>query len=233
MRDLAQDPGGTYPFKPDVPESRELFARSVVEALAPDAVPDPELTFPDLPAEDRFFTFANVAAASGWLETDAEGNFLPEDPVTTRDVHRTLVLALGMGDLASGADALHLRNGTKIQVPKDFGTTLIGMKLGLRFNHGDESLDVGPDSVLSRAEVAWSLYRATTAPDWIRDWLTPYASIELPNLGPKTLRVVEFGLRYVGYPYVWGGEWADPTPSGYCCGYQPVGGFDCSVSPGG
>jgi hypothetical protein len=148
--------------------------------------------------------------------------------VTTRDAHRTLVLALGMGDLASGADALHLRNGTKIQVPKDFGTTLIGMKIGLRFNHGDESLDVGPDSVLSRAEVAWSLYRATTAPDWIRDSLVPYASIELPNLGPKTLRVLEFGLRYVGYPYVWGGEWADPTPSGYCCGYQPVGGFDCS-----
>ena len=228
MRDFAQDADETYPFKPDALESRGLFARSVALALAPDAAPDPDMSFPDLPEDDRFFPFANIAVASGWLETDADGNFLPEEAVTTRDVHRALVLALGLGDLAAGADALHLRDGTQLEVPRDFGTTLIGMKLGLRFNHGDESLDVGPDSQLSRAEVAWSLYRATTAPDWMGDWLAPYADLELPNVSAKMRRVIEFGVRYVGYPYVWGGEWADPTPSGYCCGYQSVGGFDCS-----
>jgi len=228
MRDFAQDADETYPFEPDALESRGLFARSVALALAPDAAPDPDMSFPDLPEDDRLFPFANVAVTSGWLETDADGNFLPEEAVTTRDVHRALVLALGLGDLAAGADALHLRDGTQLEVPRDFGTTLIGMKLGLRFNHGDESLDVGPDSQLSRAEVAWSLYRATTAPDWMGDWLAPYADLELPNVSAKMLRVIEFGVRYVGYPYVWGGEWADATPSGYCCGYQSVGGFDCS-----
>ncbi|MGZ8599151.1 MAG: C40 family peptidase [Actinomycetota bacterium] len=229
MRDFTQDPDETYPFKPDLLETRKLFASSVVRALAPDAVEDPDLRFGDLPRDDRFFTSANIAVASGWLEADADGNFLPDDPVTMRDVHRALVLALGLGDLAAGADALHMRDGTEIETPRDFGTTLIGMKLGLRFNHGDETLDVtGPDAPLSRAEVAWSLYRASTAPDWMGSWLAPYADMELPNLSAKMLPVVEFGVRYVGYPYVWGGEWAETGPSGYCCGYQPIGGFDCS-----
>jgi hypothetical protein len=229
MRDFRQAQDETYPFKPDVLETRKLFARSVVRAFVPDAVADPEISFPDLPAEDRFFRFANIAVASGWLDTDEEGDFLPEDPVTMRDVHRALVLAIGMGDLAAGADELHLRDGTPVETPKDFGTTLIGMKVGLRFNHGDETLDVtGPDAALNRAEVAWSLYRASTVPTWMADYLAPYASMELPNLSAKMLRVVGFGVRYVGYPYVWGGEWAATGPSGYCCGYQPIGGFDCS-----
>jgi len=229
MRDFAQEADETYPFKPDLLETRRLFARSVVRVFAPDAIEDPDLRFGDLAREDRFFTYANVAVTSGWLEVDADGNFLPEDPVTMRDAHRALVLALGLGDLAAGADGLHMRDGTEIETPADFGTTLIGMKLGLRFNHGDETLDVsGPDAALSRAEVAWSLYRASTAPDWMGSWLAPYADMELPNLSAKTLRVVEFGVRYVGYPYVWGGEWAETGPSGYCCGYQPIGGFDCS-----
>jgi cell wall-associated NlpC family hydrolase len=50
----------------------------------------------------------------------------------------------------------------------------------------------------------------------------------LPNLMPKMQRVVDFAVRYVGYPYIWGGEWNEATSPGYCCGYQPVGGFDCS-----
>jgi hypothetical protein len=229
MRDFAQDPDETYPFKPDALETRRLFARSVVLAFAPDALPDPELSFPDLPSEDRSFASANVAVSSGWLETDADGNFLPDEPVTMRDVHRALVLALGLGDLSAGADALHLRNGTEVPTPPDFGTTLIGMKVGLRYNHGDETLDVtSPDAALPRAEVAWSLYRAATMPTWVPAYLAPYADMQLPNLSPKMLRVVEFGVRYVGYPYVWGGEWAATGPSGYCCGYQPIGGFDCS-----
>ena len=228
MRDFREAPDGTRPFKPDRLESRKLLARSLVRAFAPDAEEDPDLGFSDVPADDRFFRYANVAVALGWMTSDGDDAFRPTEPVTTRELHRALVLALGMGDLAAGADALHLRDGTKISTPKDFGTLLIGMKLGLRFNHGDESLDVGPDSPLSRAEVAWSLYRAATTPDWMAGSLAPYATIELPNLSAKMQRVVSFAVGYVGYPYVWGGEWHEPAPAGYCCGFQPVGGFDCS-----
>ena len=162
------------------------------------------------------------------MEASPDGAFRPAAPVTTHEVHLALVTALGLQDLAAGAQALHLQNGTQIDVPKDFGTLLIGMRLGLRYNHGDESLDVAPDTPLPRAEVAWSLYRAATAPSWVRDSLAPYATMELPNLTKKLQQVVAFAVRYVGQPYVWGGEWHQPSPSGYCCGYQPVGGFDCS-----
>lgn len=228
MRDRLPDTDGTYRFEPDALESRALFARAVVRAFAPEAAADPGLAFADLPTEDRLFPFANVAVSLGWMVADEQGSFRPADPVTMREVHRALVLALGMGDLAAGADALHLRNGTPIPVPPDFGTTLIGMRLGLRYDHDDESLEVGPDTPLPRAEVAWSLYRAATAPSWMRDSLSRYATMRLPNLSPRLQRVVAFAAGYVGYPYVWGGEWDGPTPVDYCCGAQATGGFDCS-----
>lgn len=228
MLDFKATEDGTYTFRPKRLESRQLFARAIFRAFGEGLQEDPNLEFPDLASKDRFFRSANVAVSSGWMEVDGTGAFRPSAPVTTREVHRALVLALGLGDLAAGAEALHLRDGTPIETPEGFGSLLIGMRLGLRYNHGDETLDVGPDSALPRAEVAWSLYRATTAPSWVRDSLAPYATMELPNLGPKLQRVVSFAVDYVGYPYVWGGEWHEPSPSGYCCGYQPVGGFDCS-----
>jgi hypothetical protein len=162
------------------------------------------------------------------MTVGAEGNFLPMDPVTPRMVHRALVLALGLGDAGAGLDALHMRDGTAFETPADFGSLLIGMRLGLRYNHSDETLDVGPDTPLPRAEVAWSLYRAATVQAWQLDAMTAYATIELPNLGPKLVSLVSFAIGYVGYPYVYGGEWNEASPDGYCCGYQPVGGFDCS-----
>lgn len=228
MRDFRPNADGTYDFRPDQLESRGRFARSAVAALAPDELPDPSIHFPDLPDDDPRFTAANVAVKLGWMQIDDAGNFLPDDPITVRSVHRALVLALGLGEVAAGAQAIHMRDGTALTVPEDFGTLLVGMRLGLRYNHDDETLDVGPDSPLSRAEVAWSLYRAATEPTWVADSLAPYASIELPNLSERMQQVVEFGLQYVGYPYVWSGEWYQPTSVGYCCGSQPVGGFDCS-----
>jgi hypothetical protein len=228
MRDRKAATDGTYAFEPNRLESRKLFARALFRAFGSDLPQDPALGFDDLPESDRFYRSANVAVTAGWLEVGQGTAFRPDDPVTTGEVHRALVLAIGMGDLAAGADALHLQDGTPIATPKDFGTLLIGMRIGLRYNHGDESLDVGPDTPLPRSEVAWSLFRAATEPSWMHDSLSPYATIKLPNLTRKMQQVVGFAVRYVGYPYVWGGDWHARAPSGYCCGYQPVGGFDCS-----
>lgn len=228
MRDGKPNPDGTYDFQPDKLESRELFARAAVWAFAPDEPVDDTIHFSDLPDDDRFYPVANVAVKLGWMTTDDQGNFAPADPVTTRMVHRALVLALGLGDIAQGVQDLHMRNGTAFDTPRDFGTLLIGMRIGLRYNHSTESMDVGPDTPLPRSEVAWSLSQAATEPDWIADSLAPYATIELPNMSAAMQEVVNFGIQYVGYPYVWSGEWFEPSPVGYCCGYQPVGGFDCS-----
>jgi hypothetical protein len=168
-----------------------------------------------------------VAVSQRWIRA-VGGSFQGGEPVTTRVVHRALVLALGLRDAARGADALHLEDGTEIATPPGFGTMLMGMRLGLRYNHDDESLDVGPNATLSRAEVAWSLYRAATAPTWIHDSLAAYASIELPIMSERMQQVVTWGVRSVGHPYIWGGDWGEATPPDYCCGWQPQGGFDCS-----
>jgi hypothetical protein len=228
MRDGKPAADGRYAFEPDRRESRKLFARALFRAFGLGLPQDASLSFPDLASDDRFFPYANAVVAAGWMQTDQDGSFRPSRAVTTREVHRAIVMAIGFGDLAAGADALHLRDGTRIATPKDFGTLLIGMRIGLRHNHSVESLDVGPDEPLSRAEVAWSLFRAATRPSWLHDSLSSYATMTLPNLSPRLRRVVSFAVRYVGYPYVWGGDWNEPTSSRYCCGYQPVGGFDCS-----
>lgn len=226
MRDYRAT-GDGYQFKPDRLETRKLFARAMLRAFAATAEADPSVSFEDVPEDDRFFRAANVAVSKGWMRAD-RNRFEPDEPVTPRIVHRALVFALGLRSLAAGANALHLKDGTEIRTPAGFGTLLIGMRLGLRFNHGDESLDVGPDDALSRAEVAWSLFRAAEVPSDVLDSLAPYADMSLPNLDRRMQRLVGFGVRYVGFPYVWGGEWADASPSGYCCGWQPRAGFDCS-----
>jgi NlpC/P60 family protein len=228
MRDFPASDDGTYRFRPRKPESRRLFARAIVRAFAPTEPVDESVSFTDLVSTDRFFASANVAVRLGWMTTDADGGFRPMDPVTTVEAHEALVDAVGLGDLATAAEGIHLRNGTTFDVPDGFGAMLIGMRIGLRYNHGDEALDVGPESPLSRAEAAWSLFRAATMPTWVPSSLAPYADIRLPNLGPAKQAILQWGIDYVGYPYVWGGEWDAPTATGYCCGTQPIGGFDCS-----
>jgi hypothetical protein len=228
MRDWPATAEGTFRFRPLKVESRRLFARAIVRAFAPDETLDDGITFADLAPTDPFFASANVAVRLGWMDVDADGNFRPTQPVTTLEVHRALVDAVGLGELATQAEGIHLRNGTVFDVWDGFGAMVIGMRIGLRYNHGDEALDVAPATPLPRAEVAWSLYRAATMPDWMPAYLAPYADIRLPNLGPERQAIVQWGIDYVGYPYVWGGDWNAPTETGYCCGSQPVGGFDCS-----
>jgi cell wall-associated NlpC family hydrolase len=226
MRDFGEIDGRPV-FQPAALERRDLFARAIVMAFAPAEPIDPSLTFTDLADGDPLFPYANAAVKLGWM-TRSGGAFRPADPVNTNQVHRALVLALGLSSEAAGLDGLHMSDGTRIATPRNFGTLVLGMRLGLRYNHGDESLDVGPRTPLTRAEVAWSLYRASTTTEWTKSSLARYASIRLPRLGPARAAIVAFGVRYAGYPYVWGGEWHRGTKAGYCCGSQPVGGFDCS-----
>lgn len=128
------------------------------------------------------------------MGTDTDDNFLPADPVSPRMVHRALVMAAGLGDVAAGLDAIHTRDGTAFELPPDFGTLLVGMRVGLRHDHSDESLELLPDTPLSRAEVAWSLFRVATVPERMHDSLSPYGTITLPDPGPARRRIVQFGI---------------------------------------
>jgi hypothetical protein len=231
MRDFAPDGDGRYPFKPSVAERRRYFARALVRAFAPDAEPDPGTTFPDVDPDSPWQRFAAIAVQRGWLNVAPGGLFDPNGPVTMRGVHHALVRTLGLGPAAASLDRLHTRDGVRFDLPERFGTTLLGMRLGLRYNapSGNESLDVGPADVLSRAQVAYSLYRAATQPSWsVGELKDEYVGIELPHLGPRLLDIVGWGVDYVGYPYVWGGEWGLESRAPAGLGGQPRSGFDCS-----
>ena len=229
MRDFAVNADGTYPFQPSTIETRKYFARAVVMAFAPSEVVDPSITFTDLDPSDTFYPAANVAVKLHWMKKTALGTFAPDKPVTTTMVHRVLALALGLGPAAKALNHLHTADGVTFQVPANFGALLLGMRLGLRYNSSDESTDVGPTTPLDRAQVAYSLYRATTQPSWnVPDLLAQYESIELPSLTPDQQQIVQWGVQYVGFPYVWGGEWGFSSSEPSSLGGQPVAGFDCS-----
>jgi hypothetical protein len=227
MRDF-----GTSYFKPNAVETRKRLARAVVRAFAPNATPDPKMRFGDMDEGDPYFSSAVVAVQRGWMRTTGpDHDFRPNDSVTTLVVHRALAFALGLRDVAHGINAIHTSDGYRFKHPSGLGVMLTGMLLGFRYDHDDNSLDVGPSTRLIRSEVAWSLYHAyvaDTSESWRKTSLEPYTKIHLGPISPQLRKVVEFGLRYVGYPYVYAGEWNTKSPSGYCCGYQSRGGFDCS-----
>jgi NlpC/P60 family len=228
MRDFPAGKHGRVPFNPKSKERRKYFFRAAVRAFAATETPDPSIHFSDLDKDSNFYPFANVAVKLGWATVGAHHSISPNDPVTMEQVHRALVLALHLRAEANGLDHIHTKDGHSFSTGANFGTTVIGMRIGLRYNHSDESMDVGPTSPMPRSEVAWSLYRAATVSAGTMNEMARYDTIELPKLSPQMQKVVQFGIRYGGYPYVWGGDWAKRTKRSYCCGFQPVGGFDCS-----
>jgi hypothetical protein len=231
MRDFAAKPNGTYPFHPDAPEARKYFARSVVRAFAPRAQPDPGIVFTDVDPSSAWYRFAAVAVSRGWMRRNADGAFLPDKAVTMATVHRALVLALGLRPAAKALDRMHTRDGHHFKLPSTFGTTLLGMRVGLRYNAptGHEAMDVGPSDTLHRSQVAYSLAHASLGgPAQVPLLLRQYEDVELPFLGRRMLKVVRWGVRFVGYPYIWGGEWGLERKEPSALGGQPRPGFDCS-----
>ena len=221
---------GTSTFKPANLETRKLFAKAVVHAFAPSEKPDPAIRFNDVSSGDQFFAEMNVAVKKGWMLPTGK-NFRPDAPVTTIQVHRALLWALGLSNVVEGANDFHTTDGYTFKHGPTFGTRLVGAVLGLRYNHSDESMDVGPGSQLNRAEVAWSLYRAWVidrSETWRKSDVQKYADLHLGPIPAAFRPVVEFGMKFVGFPYIYAGEWNLKSPNGYCCGYQPRGGFDCS-----
>ncbi len=242
MLDNAANADGTYSFQPAAIETRKYFARAIVKAFAPGAAVDPSISFNDLDNTGPFYEYANIAQQKGWLRRNGAGDFNPDSPVTMSMVHKALVLALtdrypALNAAIKNLNSLHTTDGYHFTIPRNFATTLIGQRIYLRYNNSDESKDVNPHSDMPRAQVAYSLYMAATAYNapsgtsqnyTVNTVASQYASMILPRYGAKMTDVVQWGINYVGYPYIWAGEWGldSPEPSGL--GGQPVPGFDCS-----
>ena len=223
-------------FHPTTLETRGLLARSLVEMFAPGGVPTPgcAITFTDLASTDPLYPYACTAVQLGWMVRFASGAFAPNGPIMLENFDRAVVLALGLTAPVQGLASIHTTAGYRYAVSPWFPYLQLGRTLGLHYDHANAALDLEATSFMPRDETAFGLWRAKTLPPWILAETSAFDSVVLPALNPADptqlakQQLTQFALRYVGYPYVWAGEWYRKTPPTYCCGYQPVGGFDCS-----
>jgi len=225
---------GNTQFRPTTRETRSFLARTLVTVYAPNERIDSKITFSDLSRTDPFYRFANVSVKLGWLQKYSGDRWAGGSSVPRSLFDQAIILAMGLKAQARGLANIHESDGTNYDVSGRWPHMQLASFLGLHYNHKDETKDMQISTLIHRDEVAYSLYTALKLPSWELDNSTKFDTVSLPaldarNAGQKVQhQLTQYALNFVGYPYIWGGEWNVKSPSGYCCGYQPQGGFDCS-----
>lgn len=208
-------------FKPDRPLRRWELARAALRAFAPEAPLDPELSFTDVLAESAIGKYANRAVTLGWFpKTEV---FNPSGPVNKRLLARVLVLALGMGESVRALNSIATEDGYRFKRPPGFAYLVLANELHLNknFESPNDVLDLLPGETVSRGYAAVAFKNASDV-GWQAYEAQRFVGITLPTMSPKRKQIVEFALRWAGYPYIYAAEWHRATSS------QPKGGFDCS-----
>ena len=150
----------------------------------------------------------------------------PSATVTMAGLDSRLVNALGLGETATMFQQAAKNAG--LAPPSRFGNEAVARLLGLRTNHpaAQDALELLPNETATRAETAYSAARILRFNGW-ESASVQAASLTfvLPTLTPWQQRVLKTAVRFVGFPYVWGGE-SESKESPF--GHQVHGGFDCS-----
>jgi cell wall-associated NlpC family hydrolase len=153
----------------------------------------------------------------------------PADPsatVTVAQLDARLVKAIRLSTAAA-----ELRGNARaagLTAPSRFGTETVARLLGLRTNHPakDDDLELLPNDPITRAETAYSVAKILRFGGWEEQYVEDgAATFALPDLDDWQTRVLNTAVRFVGYPYVWGGTSEKPEAP---FGVQARGGFDCS-----
>jgi cell wall-associated NlpC family hydrolase len=147
-------------------------------------------------------------------------------PVSLAVFNAHVVRALGLSDAASRFAAA--ARGAGLAPPSRFGTEVVARLLGLRTNHpaAQDALELLPLDPITRAEAAFSVARILRLSPAQLDAVDASASeFTLPALTEPQRLVLRTAVAFIGYPYVWGGEF-ERRDSPY--GLQAQGGFDCS-----
>jgi cell wall-associated NlpC family hydrolase len=147
-------------------------------------------------------------------------------PVTIAQLDATLVRALGLSD--SAAQFAAAARGAGLAPPSRFGTEVVARLLGLRTNHPAQldSLELLPSQPATRAEAAYSAARILRFSGWETPKVEQLAeTFQLPALSAWQTRILKTAVRFIGYPYVWGGTSENAEAP---AGVQAPGGFDCS-----
>ncbi len=222
-------------FKPDRPITRAQLARAlvVVSGHAGDVLIS-QVDLPDTPPEHPYYLDIELCLKLGLLGRYADG-FRPDVPATTAQVNRAVVKLLRLRNPtldwrmlgAVTPRAWQPNPGWTTGAPQYFPYEVAAHFLNLRYNHpaGSDAQEVSPNEPIGRDEVAYSLYQAFHLSSWQLGSLSWFDSVSLPTLTRRQKQIVSFAFKYIGYPYVWGGEY----PTRYSpYGTQAHGGFDCS-----
>ena len=223
-------------FKPEKAITRELLARSIVLASGHYGEAIDPVEIKDVPVGYRYYSVIQMAVHEGYMGLDKDGDFRPTQPVAASTAETVMIRWLKERYASYDWSLLKTLSPTRWQ-PNDGWTTgapsylpsiVASRQLELRYNHPmqEDQHEVIPTDPIDRAEVAYMFYRAyAVGSEWQLYGLGAYDSITFPPLSDRQKQIVKFALKYVGYPYIWAGEY--PTPdSPY--GAQACGGFDCS-----
>jgi cell wall-associated NlpC family hydrolase len=150
----------------------------------------------------------------------------PSAPVTVAQLDARLVRALGLSDAAKTFTTA--ARAANLATPSRFGTETVARLLGLRTNHPAkyDDLELLPSDPVTRAETAYTVAQVLR----FHGWETQYAedaaaTFALPRPGAWQKRVLDTAVRFVGFPYVWGGT-SEKAEAPF--GVEARGGFDCS-----
>ena len=150
----------------------------------------------------------------------------PDTTVTMSALDAKLVTTLGLADTAK----LFTQNAKAagLAPPSRFGSEAVARLLGLRTNHPAalDKLELSPNEPASHAEAAYSAARILHFGEWdVASTEQLAQTFVLPAYTPWQKQILNSAVRFIGYPYVWGGD-SETTTSRY--GPQVHGGFDCS-----
>ena len=150
----------------------------------------------------------------------------PAAPVTLAQLDARLVRTIQLSDAA--AAFIDGARAAGLTVPARFGTETVARLLGLRTNHPakQDTLELLPSDPVTRAETAYSVAKILRFGGWEQQYVeNAAATFALPPLGAWQKRVLNTAVRFIGFPYVWGGT-SELAESPF--GVQARGGFDCS-----
>ena len=169
---------------------------------------------------------AELAQIVAGITKRAQVVVAPDRDVTVAQLDAALVRALGLQPAARNVRVKLAEAG--LEPPGRAGTEAIARLLGLRFNHpaGQDALELGPNDPVTRADAAHSVARLLELSEWNLASANERAmALAVPVLTAWEQKVLRRAVRFVGFPYVWGGSSEEKQAP---FGTPAPGGFDCS-----
>lgn len=223
-------------FRPGQSVTRAEMARALVIAAGKQSLSFTPVPIADVPPDHPQYAFIQRALKLRFFGLKKDGNFYPAKAVTASSAETLLVRWLKRRHWSYNWTLLSSLKpsrwepnaGWDIPIRSYLPWIVASRQLQLRVNHpsGSDAREVTPYQPVTRAEVASMFKRGyDLGTNYNLYGLATFANVSFPALSPRQKEVVTFALKYIGYPYVWGGEY--PTKNSPY-GAQASGGFDCS-----